>query len=95
MAKIRNLTRIPDDVKVFAKYMNEGKVFYSRCYFIAVFENGFAQFMEFDCEESITNPEIAGNFVGFEVIDEYGWIPAEEFCRKYKPDEYRKFMECR
>ena len=93
MDNITNLIRIPDSVKVFAKYMEAGKTFYSRCHFIAIDGEGIPCFAELNDDTAVDNPEDMSNCIGFEIVDADGWLSAEEFHKRYKPDEYRKFME--
>jgi hypothetical protein len=93
MNEVTNLIRIPDNVKVFAKYMDEGKVFYSRCYFIAICKDDDRHFVELDNCLAVEDPETASNCIGFEIVDEESWLPAEEFLKRHKPNEYDKFMK--
>ena len=91
--KITNLIEIPDGVRVFSKYMDQGKTFYSRCHFIAVCDDGSTFFAEIDDFLGVSNPEDASNCIGIKVVDTEAWISAEEFFEKYKPDEYDHFKK--
>lgn len=89
--KIVNLTKIPDGMKAFAKYMDEGEIFYSRCHFIAICDDGSAFIAEIDECFGVVDPTETKNCIGVEVVNSEGWLSAEEFHKKYKPEEYFKF----
>ena len=91
--KITNLIEIPDGVKAFSKYMDQGKTFYSRCHFIAICDDGSAFIAEIDDCLGVTDPEDCSNCTGIEVVDSERWLSAEEFYKKYKPNEYDRFKK--